>query len=67
MQNPLNKDLSEMHKIFQELIPAVRYIFCAEPQHKRMPLPSGLGHSFSKEVSTFNISQITFYIQHNEI
>jgi len=28
---------------FQELFPAVHYIFCGEPRHKRMPLPSGLG------------------------
>ena len=28
---------------FQELFPAVHYIFCGEPHHKRMPLPSGLG------------------------
>jgi len=31
-----------------EAIPAVRYIFRAEPRHKRMPLPSGLKIKVSK-------------------
>ncbi len=38
---------AQEHESFQKLIPAVRSIFCAEPRHKRMPLPSGLVHSFS--------------------
>jgi len=28
--------------VFYVANPAVRYIFCGEPRHKRMPLPSGL-------------------------
>lgn len=38
---------AQEHENLQKLIPAVRYIFYAEPRHKRMPLPSGLAHSFS--------------------
>jgi hypothetical protein len=30
-------------RYYKELIPAVRCIFCAEPRHKRMSFPSGLG------------------------
>jgi hypothetical protein len=40
-------------RYYKELFPAVRCIFCAEPRHKRMSLPSGLEHSFSKERSSF--------------
>jgi hypothetical protein len=40
----------EEDEYFQELFPAVHYIFYGEPHHKRMPLPSGLGHPFSKEI-----------------
>ena len=32
----------EEYEYFQELFPAVHYIFHAEPRHKRMPFPSGL-------------------------
>ncbi len=53
MRNLLNKDFIENHNNFQEPIPAVRYIFCAEPRHKRMSLPSGLKHSFSKRNFSF--------------
>jgi hypothetical protein len=28
---------------FRSREPAIRYIFCSEPQNKRMPLLSGLG------------------------
>ena len=28
---------------FQELFPAVHYIYCGEHRHNRMPFPSGLG------------------------
>ena len=35
---------AQEHENLQKLIPAVRYIFYAEPRHKRMPLPSGLKH-----------------------
>ncbi len=38
---------AQEHENLQKLIPAVRCIFCPEPRYKRMPLPSGLVHSFS--------------------
>jgi hypothetical protein len=41
-------------RYYKELFPAVRCIFCAEPRHKRMPVPSGLGHSFSKNALSFS-------------
>jgi hypothetical protein len=43
----------------EEANPAVRYIFCAERQHKRMPLPSGLGYFVVFAVkSKFNLLKI---------
>jgi hypothetical protein len=40
---------------FLELFPAVRYIFCGEPHHKRMSLPSGLeGFRVYKKVYSDN-------------
>jgi methylmalonyl-CoA/ethylmalonyl-CoA epimerase len=34
-------------------VPAVRYIFCAEPRHKSMPLPSGLKRNNSSFLKQF--------------
>jgi hypothetical protein len=36
--------------------PAVRYIFCSAPLHKRMPLPSGLGLHF--QIKIFSQSDV---------
>ena len=37
--------------VIQELFPAVHYISCAEPRHKRMPFPSGLGNPNPKTIN----------------
>jgi hypothetical protein len=42
------------NEFFKELFPALRYIFFVslKKREKRMPLRSGLGHSFSKKYRT---------------
>lgn len=42
----IKQSKKEEDKCFQELFPAVRYIFYGEPRHKRMSLPSVLGKPF---------------------
>ncbi len=62
MRNLLNKEFLETHNNFQELFPAVRCIPDKQKLrlkslvflNREMPLPSGLGNSFSKEASIFN-------------
>ncbi len=42
---------------FQEPFPAVRYISCGEPRHKKMSLPSGLKKTHvrtSRDLSILN-------------
>ena len=37
--------------VFLGANPAVHYISCGEPRHKRMPFPSGLGHTSFPNIS----------------
>jgi len=45
------REIVALHLIFQELNPAVHYISCGEPRHKRMPFSSGLGNRNPKTIN----------------